>query len=211
MAVPIPTPIYHITHYRNLSGIIAAGGLTCCAALRSEGTRYEDVANDEIQDRRATFPVPVPPHGLVHDYVPFYFAPKSPMLYVISRGGIRYPERQAPMVQLVSTAQAVYASGQQCAFTNGHAIMALSDYFTELASLDQIDWDVMQSRYWNDTADHPDRKRRRQAEFLVYHRFPWELVAEIGVSDRQTEAQVLQIIGVAAHKPLVRIRSDWFY
>jgi ssDNA thymidine ADP-ribosyltransferase, DarT len=46
---------------------------------------------------------------------------------------------------------------------------------------DAIDWDVMKSRYWNDTNEDNDRKRRRQAEFLVRHFSPWQLITEIGV------------------------------
>ncbi|UTW68357.1 DUF4433 domain-containing protein [Anaerobacillus sp. HL2] len=44
-----------------------------------------------------------------------------------------------------------------------------------------MDWDVMESKYWFDTDDDPDRKRRRQAEFLVLRHFPLELVLGIGV------------------------------
>jgi hypothetical protein len=210
MAVPNPTPIVHITHWQNLPQIIASGGLTCCANLRKRCVKYVDVANAEIQDRRSTLPVPVPPHGMLHDYVPFYFTQKSPKLYIISRGGARYPEGQVPIVHLVSTAQ-VASANRPCVFTNGHAIMALSDYYTELAALDQIDWEVMRSVMWNDTPLNPDRKRRRQAEFLVYQHFPWELITEIGVYDRQVETQVLRIIQDAPRRPQVRVRSNWFY
>ena len=51
--------------------------------------------------------------------------------------------------------------------------MRFTDFFDDLKDLDKIDWDLMQSRYWNDTNDDPDRKRRRQAEFLVHEFFPW--------------------------------------
>ncbi len=90
-----------------------------------------------------------------------------------------------PVIHLVSSAEAVYASNQPSVFTNGHAIMTLSEFFTNLADLKEIDWDVMASRYWNDTQAHPGRKRRRQAEFLVYKFFPWSLVTEIGVLNRK--------------------------
>lgn len=119
MSVPEPTPIVHITHIHNLPGIIR-DGLLCCAGLRTSDIAYVDSANAEIQNRRATCPVPVSPGGMVHDYVPFYFHARSPMLYVISRGGSQYPEGQTPIVQLVSTAQIVYPC-RPCIFTDGHA------------------------------------------------------------------------------------------
>ncbi|WP_353620333.1 DarT ssDNA thymidine ADP-ribosyltransferase family protein [Geobacillus sp. AYS3] len=33
-------------------------------------------AHTRIQDRRLTTLVPLPPYGTLHDYVPFYFAPR---------------------------------------------------------------------------------------------------------------------------------------
>jgi ssDNA thymidine ADP-ribosyltransferase, DarT len=210
ITVPIPTRICHVTHWKNLPAILAEGGLLCCATLRKRKTSYHDVANPEIQDRRAICKVPVEPFGKVHDYVPFFFAPRSPMLYLISRGGSRYPEGQTPMIHLATTAQIVF-DNRPCVFTNGHAIMSLSDYFTDLDSLDQIDWDLMRETYWNDTQDDPDRKRRRQAEFLVHRHCPWELIAEIGVFNRTIQAKVIEIVETVEHQPPVKIRRGWFY
>jgi len=211
MAPPNPTPIYHITHWRNLPGIIASKGLFSCAALKEHKIDYHDIANLDIQDKRALTRVPCGPGGILHDYVPLYFVPRSPMLYIVNRGGPRYPERQVPIVHLVSTAQAVYSANRPAVFTNGHAIMALSDFFTDLADLDQIDWDVMASPWWNDTQEHPGRKRRRQAEFLVHHHFPWPLVTAIGVLNRKVAAQVEAMLKDSAHKPRVVVKPDWYY
>jgi hypothetical protein len=45
----------------------------------------------------------------------------------------------------------------------------LTDFYDDLNDLKEVDWNVMTLRIWKDTNDDPDRKRRRQAEFLVYH------------------------------------------
>ena len=50
-------------------------------------------------------------------------------------------------------------------FTDGHAIMQLSKFYDDLGYLTEIDWDIMEEKYWRDTIEDPDRKRRRQAEF----------------------------------------------
>jgi hypothetical protein len=210
MPFPCPTPIYHITHWRNLPGIIASEGLFSYAALKKEKIPYHDIANDDIQDKRARRPVPCEPGGSLHDYVPFYFAPRSPMLYFINLGGSRYPERQGPVAHLVSSVQAVYGN-RPAVFTNGHAIMALSDFFTDPADLEKIDWDVMASRYWTDTQQHPGRKRRRQAEFLVHYHFPWSLVSEIAVCSRVVRSEVQALLKDTPHKPVVAVRPGWYY
>lgn len=209
MSVPDPTPIVHITNIANLSRIVERG-LRCCAELRRDRVGYADSANTEIQDRRATFAVPVPPGGMVHDYVPFYFHPRSPMLYVISRGGSRYPTGQSPIVHLVTTVQAV-SSCRPFVFTDGHAIMSLSEYSTDLTNLGRIDWPLMRSVYWNDTASDPDRKRRRQAEFLVHEHLPWNLISAVGVYDGPRQAEVVKILEQSDHRPPVHVLPKWYY
>ena len=93
------------------------------------------------------------------------------MLYSIRGGFVEgYSEGQDPIVHLEATVEAVARTGLAFAFTDGHAELAVTDYFDDLTKLPEIvDWEVMRSEYWNDTADQPDRKRKRQAEFLVHH------------------------------------------
>ncbi|WP_372511841.1 DarT ssDNA thymidine ADP-ribosyltransferase family protein, partial [Frankia umida] len=50
-----------------------------------------------------------------------------------------------------------------------------------LDKLGEVDHNIMRVQWWNDTDDDNDRKRRRQAEFLVYGKLPLELVMYIGV------------------------------
>src|SRR5262245_53921500 len=211
MSVPIPTPIYHITHVDNLGRILSVRKLSCCAHLRTSSIVYRDVANAEIQGRRESTPVRAGPGGMLHDYVPFYFAPRSPMLYKIHKDQALYADGQRAMIPLVAIVQHVYPS-RPCVFTDGHAIMALSEFFEDLAALDRVDWPVMAGRYWNDTQEAPDRKRRRQAEFLIHKELPWALITEIGVADQRIAAQVSAVLtGGESHRPAVSVRPDWYF
>src|SRR5437879_4929729 len=95
--------------------------------------------------------VSLPPRGTLGDYVPFYFAPRSPMLFTISRGNNPdYDGDQIPIVHLVSSIEAVVACHPKLdwLFTDGHADMAISDYYSQLDDLDKIDWTVMKTKYW---------------------------------------------------------------
>jgi hypothetical protein len=134
------------------------------------------------------------------------------MLFAISRGNVEgFTGGQQSIVHLVSTAQAVQAAGLGFVFTDGHGIMAFTEFFDDLAHLDEVDWPLMEARYWADTDDDLDRKRRRQAEFLVHRRFPVALIQGIGVINegkkQETEA-LLTEFGLAIP---VAVKRGWYY
>ncbi len=55
---------------------------------------------------------PFGPSGTLDDHVPFYFAPRSPMLYSIHGGYVEgYVVGQRSVIHLVSSAEAVSAAG----------------------------------------------------------------------------------------------------
>lgn len=212
MAIPEPTPIYHITHLRHLTLIIERGGLHSKSFISRAGWDYTNIAHSNIQDQRATTWVPCGRQGVLLDYVPFYFAPRSPMLCAIWHGRVAgYTEGQPPIIHLVSTAQAVKLDGHPFVFTDGHGIMVFTDFFDDLSNLNAIDWEIMRARYWADTATDNDRSRRRQAEFLIHEFCPWTLITEIGVMTAQMRQQVEEILSQADHKPLVTVRRGWYY
>jgi ssDNA thymidine ADP-ribosyltransferase, DarT len=208
------TPIYHITHLRNLPQIIASGGLYCDNGRANLPAPCIGIAHQHIKQRRANRRVPTCNKGTLADYVPFYFAPRSPMLYSISRGQVEgYTEGQQPVLHLVSSAEAVAAAGEPYTWTEGHAEMAFSEFYEGLADLpDKIDWEVMKATYWNDNPPLiVDRKRKRQAEFLVYRFFPWALFSTIGVINETARDEVLQMLHGAAHQPEVLVHRNWYY
>lgn len=212
MAYPIPTPVYHLTHVDNLISIIQSGGCLSFDQKHYQGIDHVSVAYDNIQDRRARALVPCGSGGCLHDYVPFFFAPRPPMLYAIHGGYVEgYEQGQAPLIHLVTTAQTVNNSGSEWVFTDGHATMAFTEYFDDLKNLDEVDWEVMELQYWHDTPTLPDRKRRRQAEFLIKDFCPWELFSEIGVINSRIESRVKRIIEDSRHQPIVQIHRDWYY
>jgi hypothetical protein len=107
--------IYHFTHVDNLEAIRAAGCLRCDAIARAGMTRTE-VGAPDIKESRRWRTIPVEPGGRVGDYVPFYFAPRSPMMYRIAcdrRDSIpnRYAGGDKPLVYLVTSVGAVVAGG----------------------------------------------------------------------------------------------------
>jgi hypothetical protein len=202
------TAIYHITHINNLRGIVEGNGLHCDRT--AQALHSVNIGHQHIKARRLNRVVPLPPGGTVGDYVPFYFAPRSPMLYAINGGRVEgYNDGQRPVVYLCSTVEAVNQAGLQWVFTEGHAEIAYTDFFNDLADLDKVDWSVMKLKYWADTNDYPDRKRKRQAEFLVRNFFSWSLISYIGVFDQSISQSVTGLI--KSNVPQIGIQRGWYY
>lgn len=98
--------------------------------------------------------------------------------------------------------------------TEGHAAMAYTAFFDEIEYLygdGVIDWEIMEANYWADTQEDGDRKRRRQAEFLVHQFFPWQLIQEIGVINPAIQTQVREILQSFKVQTCVEVYSKWYY
>lgn len=208
------TNVYHITHINNLATIIESGGLWCDAEVHNGRVPATGIAHQHIKERRRRRNVDICPGGNLSNYVPFYFAPRSPMLYSIYGGNVHtYHGGQDCIIHLVAQVEDVVYRGLPFVFSDGHAEMTISRFYNDLGHLNVIDWELMESNWWNDTQEYPDRKRRRQAEFLVHTFFPWNLITKIGVRLVKTQAQVQAIIEQKNenHHPIVVQEQGWYY
>ena len=212
MTIPVPTDIYHITHIDNLASIVRSGGLRSHNKMLADGSPHQSIAHQDIQDYRSHKTVPCGSGGLLHDYVPFSFAPRSPMLCSLSHDRVEgYTGGQTPIIHFVTNAQRINQAGLAFVFTDGHGRMEISEFYNDLDNLDQVDWEIMKERYWRDTDVDPDRKRRRQAEFLVKDFCPWLLISDIDVVNSSVKSQAEDILAEAEHKPVINIRREWYY
>lgn len=205
--------IYHITDIDNLPEIIKSGGLYSNNNTSKKGIKFKSIAHEGIQDRRGGTTVPISPNGNLHDYVPFYFAPRSPMLYVIKNGHVTgHLGGQAPIVYIVSSVKSIESLKIDFVFSDGHAIMSpLSKFYNDLGDMDKIDWKVMELKYWKDTKEDHDRKRRRQAEFLVKGFLPIDLVKEVGVYNEGMKSRALEIAKANGCRFTVKVKREWYY
>ena len=174
-------------------------------------TQPATIAYANLKEKRASTRVTVGPGGTLADYVPFYYAPRSPMLYANHKGFVAgNPNGQDEIVHLVFDV-ADLADRGDFVITDGHAATPLTTQFDDLRGLGEIDWPIMEDRYWADTDEDGDRKRRRQAEFLVRDRVPFGAIRLVGVIDGTIEQRVNAALQAADQPPLIRIRRDWYY
>ncbi len=200
----------HFTHVNNLPSIVAADALHADCSIRARCVAIHECGDREIKERRRHTPVRVPPRGVVGEYVPFYFAPRSPMLYKIWRGGVpTYQEGQEPLVYLVSSLKTVDEHGLTWVGSDGNFAAPISEHTTDWARLEEIvDWPLMKERYWSDTEEDGDRMRRRMAELLVHKVFPLKSVEYLVAKTRSVASVASRHI---QGRIPVNVRDSWYY
>ncbi len=214
MAVPALPKIFHITHVDNLPQILSDGALLPDAVLIARRANVAGIGMASIKQRRLTLPVPCHPGDRVGDCVPFYFCPRSIMLFLIhckNHPELTYRGGQEPIVHLELDLHAVAtwadANARRWAFTLSNAGARYAEFRSRLDQLSEIDWDAV------DSTDFRSRevKEGKQAEFLVHGFVTWELVTRIGVHSRAIAARAEAAISAAAHRPPVSVLPQWYY
>lgn len=204
---PVPTAIYHFTHIRNLKSLISVGGILCRNRLTQNQIEYTDSAFASVQTHRQQHPVPLAPYGTIHDYVPFYFNGRSPMLYTIKMGNIT----NVDMVEVIffkSTAQIIQRYGKSFVFTDGHSIMDLTTYYNRLEELGNVPWNIINAQFWTEFIDG---RRGRQAEFMVFENVDWHLIEAIGVYSIGVKHYVEQVMQNLPCQPPVMVKPGWYF
>lgn len=210
MAVPERPKIYHIVHVDNLASIVADGCLWPDSVM--VGRPGAVIGNNEIKADRLKLQVSCNPGTMVGEYVPFYFCPRSVMLYVISKRNhpnVAYRDGQGPVVHLEADLLEVVEWADQAeiqwAFSDINAANRAADFYNQLDDLGQLDWDAIGARQWVSHRDH------KMAEFLVHDRFPWERVGRIGVLSEQIGARAAQAFATNGHRPPIEVKRGWYY
>lgn len=213
MDVPKQPKLFHITHLKNLSGICDRGLLSDAAVQKSTKTASTTVGMSKIKKRRLEMlRVESYPKTFVGDYVPFYFCPRSVMLYIIYKDNhdeLSYSGGQEPIVHLQADLHEVVSwansNSVKWAFTLGNAGAKYCAFRDDLADLDDLDWDAICTNSWKDCKDE------KQAEFLVYQQVPWELIEAIGAKSPDAADQAGAIIASRSHAPTVSVKPSWYY
>jgi hypothetical protein len=223
--VPIPSPlrIFHITAIPNLASIAKSKLLHSKGVLQKKKIAHANIAYQGAQGKRATKLVARPPGGVIHDYVPFYFAPRSPMLMAVNGGRVEgCPYRQEDIVHFVTTVEAIVAARLTYVFYDYNATLDIATCYSHLQDLDKIDWELFHEpprmdgycKYWNSRIDNPKyalRMETRQAEFLVHKSIPLNLIETVGVYNASKAGEVRAIFDEADVELQVDVKPTWYY
>ncbi len=213
--VPMDPRIYHITHVDNLPSILSDGCLISDAAMIARGGPVAAIGMSDIKRRRVEeLEVPCHPGTKVGDYVPFYFCPRSVMLYVISKRNhpsLTYRDGQGPIIHLEASVRGVVAwaaaAERRWAFSLSNAGAYYAEFRADLADLGHVNWAAVSATDFRPRAI----QEGKQAEFLVHEFVPWGQVVRVGVQSREIRSRVEDALGAAAHRPTVEIQPSWYY
>jgi len=128
---------------------------------------YLQIGDSALITYRKEIAAPDPPGGTLSDYIPFYFGPRSPMLYQIASGweDIRkYPQEE--IIYYISSLNLIKSAGLEYFFTDGYACSKTSTAYTNDADLEKLDWDVIYSPTWKSDESTSEGRKRSSQNFL---------------------------------------------
>jgi len=215
MSVPTEPKIFHITHLDNLPQLVSSGCLLSDAQRIKQNLACQLIGMSSIKRRRLEeIEVGCHPGTKVGEYVPFYFCPRSIMLYILHKANnsdLHYRGGQRPIVHLQADLAKTIAWAEnnsvRWAFSDRNAGTRVVEFFSRWKDLDQVNWAAVQSNDFSNAF----AKEGKQAEFLLYNAFPWELVEKIGVIDHAAKQKVGTAIATSAHQPPIAVERGWYY
>ncbi len=225
MTMPRPVRLFHITAIDNLEMICRQGSLLSKTKSQQLGLRYHNIAHSGAQGARAIKSVNNPPGGLVHEFVPFYFAPRSPMLSAIHNGTVQNCNyEQTDIIYFETTIENSLHNGlQEFVFYDRNATLDYSQCFTDLNLLaSSVDWLTMTEsprldgfcKYFMNSHANPryvDRGEKRQAEFLIKEQVPLSWMTRIGVANEDKATEARSILAQSNINLTVDVMTDWYF
>lgn len=159
--------LYHMTSYRNIQNIMEFG-------LYPHGNRYVEstIDNEDVNKLRQKHdPIYDRP---IHEYVPFYFNPRNPMMYVNL-------DDQDDIIILCIEPRSMLI--EDSVFTDGNAASGESNFYDELEDLSKLDWQCIRSNRWD---YFEDGKRKKMAEILISDHVDSKFIKKIICYDHAT-------------------------
>ncbi|WP_166788673.1 DarT ssDNA thymidine ADP-ribosyltransferase family protein [Cryobacterium sp. HLT2-28] len=215
--------IYHLTHIRNLAGILESGALLADTSEAWTTRPVVDISSAPNRDARRTALVSGDGSSSVAGYVPFFLSPNA-RLWDGLLTGTTDPRLSADahtaeifdFVILVSTvkklrdaqaaaedaADASGASDAAVAVTDGDAAGAL----TRISATPETSDSLLRRLRADAESDGILR-----AELLVAETFPFDLVTLVGVANDKVRDEVRGILAASTHKPKVAVYPPWFH
>jgi hypothetical protein len=180
-----------MVHWQNIPHVLKHG--LCCRMHPSANPNFVNIGHQQLINDRDQHPINLEGKGVLGEYVPFYFAGHSPMLYMIKNGYQGVQKRpQEDLVFIVCKIDEVSQSGLEFVFTDRNAKIKYAETYTDITDLDKLDWDSIYAIEWKNTEENYKKRDLKQAEFLVRHHLPVSLIHAIVVKNEEKKLYIVQ-------------------
>lgn len=184
--------LYHITDIDNLQSILLRGILSH-QYIQSQNFSYTDISDSQVQQLRSKKKIEDIP---LHQYVPLYFNPKNPMLFVRRH-------RQSRLIIIGIDPLILFQPNT--IFSDGNAACENTLFYQDLNHLSCLNWRIIrQNSSWS---NQPDGKRIRCAEVLVYPKISISRILKIFCYSQQI---LTQIKNMGCNQP-IEINSNLYF
>lgn len=211
--------IYHIIHIDRFVSVLSDGFLYCDAEMLQKSPNGPTIGISNIKERRLEHHLASFPELTVGQCVPFYFCPRSVMLYVIkcqNHPDLAYLNGQNDIIHLVFDLRKVLnwakTNNIKTCYTTSNAG---SNYFDDYSDFSQItnliDWNSVNATRWSGDGIDNSVKENKQAEFLIENKIPIDLLESVGVYNLQNYNKVNTILNKYGVSSKTKLKKDWYY
>lgn len=193
---------FHFTHIKNLESILQ-NGLLSTNAKNNLGLEHENVANSRIQNTRSNIIIDkkleLRDETLIwnedeikyrlHDFVPFYFAYKCPMLFqVLTSKNI--DERE--IIFFAINVKKCLKELQNTYFSSAsiNRIEDLPELYSQESELVKLNWKEIENLK---KSESDELKQEKMAEFLVYENLPLKYIDHIIVWNENIKQRITKL------------------
>lgn len=193
MSVSEKIHLFRMVHWENVEYILRNG--LCCREHANSDPNYINIGHRQLITDRHDHPIAIPGAGNLGEYVPFYFAGHSPMLYLIMNGFKGVEKRpQDDIVYFVSDFSKIEEAGLKYIFTDMNAKLAVVNFFNDKKDFDKLKWDIVKNSNWKNDENNIARQDYKQAEFLVRSHVPIECITHLVLKTSAREDHYRQLI-----------------
>jgi hypothetical protein len=194
--------IYHLTHLRNLAGVIAQG------ALIAGVHPVLELSPGDLRDERAEITFPTLNDLALPEFVPFFLSPEA-SLWQSLRSGRAHPRlsdaaaESDPLdfVFLVSTVRHIVNSDSTFVLADGNVEGAQTRFAFTREEAERMLYRLRAES---------DETALQGAEFLVAGTLPLESVTLIGVANDKVRQSVRNLLAGTEFTPKISVYPPWF-
>lgn len=203
--------MFRLVHIQNIPHILRYGIVESNSINRNPD--YVSIGDNTMIEARREQKIPKTSKR-IGDFIPFYFGPRSPMLYTIQHGYNDVTRRRPEdLVYCVIRIDDIIHSGLSGYFTDGHARNVRTKFYSIEQQLENIDHlisyeDIFRDKWGNNDDNSGEWKRRKSAELLLEEDLPPSFICGFVVYNNQAKQKLLSF-GIEPEK--IEIRPSYYF